>query len=231
MKQLVYPILDMDTCRHRGIEPQAVVFPWIELGLTAFQLRWKNAEEAAYLALARDLKKCWPSIFLIANDYARLVPGNFSMVHVGQEDWPREKQFLSAARIPFGISTHNPEQMTAALEMVPAPAYIALGPVRQTASKPTGKDPVLSPAALDLAVRLYCERSPAAGLVLIGGINSGNAEEILAPICRQYGIVPAVALIQGALDRKELTGILEVVNGQSGRSAGLERSLTLPGAT
>lgn len=233
MSQLVYPILDMDTCRARGLNPEHVPEVWMELGLYAFQLRWKNARPAEYTDFARSLKKRFGKALLIANDYASLAAGPpFAMVHVGQEDLAEQLPAIQKHSIPFGISTHNALQMKAALALRPAPGYVALGPVRETSSKPGGTDPVLSQEELGEAVNSF-QKSGAPALVLIGGIHAENVRDIIAPISER-GLVPAVSVIQAALDPSGLAALLTLMQGFPGRSAGIspiERSLTGHGET
>lgn len=231
MKQSIYPILDVDTCKKRGLDPLEIPGHWMDLGLNLFQLRWKGARESEYLALARRIQEAFPDAGLIANDFARIALRNFLLVHVGQEDWRTEGDFLREGHVAFGISTHSPQQLKEALLLSPGPAYVALGPVRPTSSKPTGTDPVLSGEELEEAVAHYARTAPPCGLVLIGGIKADNLEGIVQPISERHKIVPAVALIQAALDPEELRRIHAILERLPGRRAGLERSLTTPGAT
>lgn len=227
MSQLVYPILDIDTCRKHGIDPERLPESWLDLGLSAFQLRWKKADPEDYLVLARRLKERFTGAALIANDYADLARQPlFALVHIGQEDQASELPVIQREKIRFGISTHSSVQMKSALALNPLPAYIALGPVRSTVSKPGGKDPVLSPDELERALDLYAAACASAhaesapGLVLIGGIHAGNAEEIVAPISSR-GFIPAVAVIQAAIQPGALADLLGRMQSFAGPRAGL----------
>lgn len=217
MSQLVYPILDIDTCRKLGLDPVTLPARWIDAGLTFFQLRFKNAAADEYLKLAERLRETYPSARLIANDYARIAhrSGLFSMVHVGQED-VSELEYLRSAGFPFGLSTHNLSQFKAALDL--PLAYTALGPMRPTASKPGGRDPVVT--GQDAAQCMDLAAEAVRNIVLIGGISKASIAEVAAPALAR-GFVPAAAFIQAALDPAEIAGILAFLESQPGRRAGL----------
>jgi thiamine-phosphate pyrophosphorylase len=95
-------------------------------------------------------------------------------VHLGQTDIPLDVACtLIGTRLAIGVSTHNLEQVERAAEI--APAYIAYGPIFQTATK-QNPDPVQGVTALRAAVR-------AAGsvpVVAIGGITAKAAAPVFA---------------------------------------------------
>ncbi len=92
-------------------------------------------------------------------------------VHVGQEDLPVEeaRKFCGAAQW-VGVSTHNIEQLQAALRT--SADYVAVGPIYPTATK-KNPDPVVGVAFLREARRMT--QKP---LVAIGGITLDRAEEL-----------------------------------------------------
>jgi thiamine-phosphate diphosphorylase len=88
---------------------------------------------------------------------------------------------LPGSTLAFGLSTHAPAQAERALAA--EPAYVAIGPIYATGTKPTAR-----PVTLDY-VRW------AAGQVrlpwfAIGGINLQNLDEVLAAGARRICVLP-----------------------------------------
>ena len=107
-------------------------------------------------------------------------------VHLGQTDIPlAEACALVGTRLAIGVSTHNLEQVRAAVAL--APAYIAYGPIFTTTTK-TNPDPVQGILALRAAVK-------AAGdipVVAIGGITSAQARAVYAARATSICAISAV---------------------------------------
>jgi thiamine-phosphate pyrophosphorylase len=83
----------------------------------------------------------------------------------------------------IGLSTHSPEQAERALAA--GPAYIAIGPVYATGTKPAAK-----PVTLDY-VR-WAAAKVAIPWFAIGGINLQNLDEVLAAGARRICVVSAI---------------------------------------
>jgi thiamine-phosphate pyrophosphorylase len=123
-------------------------------------------------------------------------------VHLGQTDIPLETACaLVGTKLAIGVSTHDLAQVQRAARL--APAYIAYGPIFETATK-ENPDPVQGVAALRAAVR-------AAGsvpVVAIGGITPAVATRIYAAraasICaiRAVNSAPDVAAAARAFRRR-----------------------------
>lgn len=93
-------------------------------------------------------------------------------VHLGQTDLPlAEARVVAGGRLWIGISTHNPEQVRAAL--AGGADYLGYGPVFPTETK-ANPDPVQGVAALRAAVAL-AGRTP---VVAIGGITPARVAEV-----------------------------------------------------
>jgi thiamine-phosphate pyrophosphorylase len=93
-------------------------------------------------------------------------------VHLGQTDLPiAEARRIAGDRLAYGISTHNLEQVRAAI--ADRPDYIAYGPVFTTTTK-QNPDPVVGIEALRAAVQLAGDIP----VVAIGGISPSNARDI-----------------------------------------------------
>jgi len=111
---------------------------------------------------------------LVANDRVDLaVLGACDMVHLGQTDQCPEQVRGLAKKLPFGLSTHTPQQLATALAA--SPAYVAYGPVFPTESK-AGADPVVGLDGLAEASRLV--RAAGGTLVAIGGITLERAPAV-----------------------------------------------------
>ena len=104
-------------------------------------------------------------------DIAHLVDADG--VHLGQDDLPAAaaRALLPAGKI-VGLSTHNPQQLAAAVRAGVAD-YLAFGPVFATQNK-RNPDPVAGLEALR-AARRACPLP----LVAIGGVDSGNLAAVL----------------------------------------------------
>jgi len=166
----------------RGLEPRAVVSDWIKAGVRLIQLRAKNLSGGAFFQLANDLVAIaragnaeGAEVLLLINDRADIaLMSGADGVHVGQEDLsPKVLRGLRDLRV-IGVSTHNLDQLSAALDQ-PAD-YFAIGPVFQTASK-ANPDPVVGVDGVRAARALLDARGDRRPLVAIGGITPDTAPE------------------------------------------------------
>jgi thiamine-phosphate pyrophosphorylase len=175
----VYPILDVDLVRARGMSELDVARMWLHEGVRFFQLRAKHLPSGAMLeiidALARDARAVRAP--LIVNDRADLaVLGGAAGVHVGQTDLrPSDARRVVGPDAIVGLSTHNDEQVRRAIaEPVD---YVAVGPVFDTASK-AQPDPVIGLEGVGRARRQL--RESGKPLVAIGGITLSTAPAVIA---------------------------------------------------
>jgi thiamine-phosphate pyrophosphorylase len=151
-------------------------------GSDLIQLRAKGATADAVCRLAEQILPVLhrAGVGLVINDHwdiACKIGADFC--HLGQEDffgagWTGSSQLLASGGSPhlplLGLSTHAPEQALRALAA--RPAYIAIGPVYPTATKPG-----VAPVTLDY-VRWAAANIPIPWFA-IGGINLGNINEVL----------------------------------------------------
>ncbi|MCR9144406.1 MAG: thiamine phosphate synthase [bacterium] len=234
----VYPLLDHDTCRKRELDPLAVLSDWRDGGIVRYyQWRAKTLSDAEYLEVARELRRHAPELALFANDRIELVLGDdtrhrdqpeaavFAGLHLGQEDLLalpdadlERLRELRRRRPDFvlGLSTHGVVQITGAAPQQGFWSYLALGPCFPTDSKPTGRDPVLSAAEFQTCLGGLAgalsgrELSSGFPLVLIGGINGTNIEELLnlyAGVPHSERIQPVVAGIGSTLDATQISDL------------------------
>ena len=89
----------------------------------------------------------------------------------------------AGSAVKIGLSSHAPEQAKRALAA--KPAYIAIGPVYATGTKPGAK-----PVTLDY-VR-WAAANVSIPWFAIGGINPGNVDEVLATGARGVCVVSAI---------------------------------------
>jgi thiamine-phosphate pyrophosphorylase len=179
----LYPILDIDLCRERRLEPLAVLAAFLAGGATFIQLRDKTAATGAALALADAVvaRAHAAGARVIVNDRADLARlSGADGVHVGQDDLPVEdvRRIVGPDAI-VGLSTHDEAQIEAAA--LTSATYIAVGPIYGTATKDTG----YSARGLDLvrvAARTLGQRSGQAPrpVVAIGGITLERAPAVFA---------------------------------------------------
>ncbi len=156
--------------------------------------------------------------WLFANDRPDLaVLADCDGVHVGQDDLPLDEVRRFAPKLRVGVSTHNLQQLHAALSL--RPDYVALGPIFPTASK-QNPDPVVGVATLREAHS--SARAQGIPLVSIGGLTLARTLEISE--CTDM-----VAVISALLERESTpAGAFGVAAEFQAIFAGKQRS-SLPG--
>ena len=156
-------------------------FDWMQrlvpLGVRTIQLRLKNAEPGEVTKqIDASLKLCADhNCQLIVNDYWQAaIACGADYIHLGQEDLAAaDLSAIRGAGLRFGVSTHSPEELDAALEA--DPTYVALGPVYETKLK---KMP-WAPQGLD-RVTEWKAKIGHRPLVGIAGITVERAPDVIA---------------------------------------------------
>lgn len=182
----IYPLTDTTISGLSHIEQ---VRQLLAGGATLIQMREKHvapkqfvadAAEACSLARAHGAR-------LIVNDRVDIaLAAGADGVHLGQDDLPvKAARSLLGDRAIIGFSTHNLEQVRAALEL--PIDYLAFGPVYVTTSKDR-PDPVVGLEQLRQA-RILAGKLP---IVAIGGINGANLGATLAAGADAVAIISAV---------------------------------------
>jgi thiamine-phosphate pyrophosphorylase len=184
----LYPILDIDLCRERGIEPLALLAAFLAGGARFIQLRDKASAGAARVAMADQVVRLAHAAGarVVINDRADIARmTGADGVHVGQDDLAVEdvRRIVGPDAI-VGLSTHDEAQIDAAART--SATYIAAGPIYGTATKDTG----YTARGLDLVRRAARIGRP---VVAIGGITLERAPEVLA------AGAASVAVISGLL--------------------------------
>ena len=173
----LYPIIDVDLCGLRGLDPLTVARGCLDGGARLLQVRRKamTGGTGTLLALIREIVAA-ARLFradVIVNDRADLaLLADAEGVHVGQYDLPAAaaRRLIGAGRI-VGVSTHTAAQVDEAL--AEPSDYIAVGPVFHTSTKDTG----YNPRGIELVRQASGRGKP---VVAIGGISLATAPEILA---------------------------------------------------
>jgi thiamine-phosphate pyrophosphorylase len=182
----------VDTAYLHNRAPEDVAKALCDGGADLIQLRAKQSAPAEILQMARAILPITrgANVGLVINDHleiARDVGAEFC--HLGQEDFfDAGHTNVSAFRTPhstlqIGLSTHSPAQAERALAA--EPAYIAIGPVYATGTKPTAK-----PVTLDY-VR-WASANVRIPWFAIGGINLENLDAVLAAGARRICVVSAI---------------------------------------
>jgi thiamine-phosphate pyrophosphorylase len=171
----LYPIVDTDVCRARGLDPVGVAEAYLAGGARVLQLRQKGGSSASFLQLADSLVSLARPVgaLIVINDRADIARlSGAGGVHVGQDDLtPTDVRKVAGADSVVGLSTHDERQIDAALGA--DATYIAVGPIFGTATKET----VYSARGLDLLGRATGRGKP---VVAIGGITLERAPEVIA---------------------------------------------------
>jgi len=191
----LYPILDIDLCRARRLDPLAVLAAFLAGGARLIQLRDKTAAGAERLAVADAVVRLVHAAGarLVVNDradIARLTGADG--VHVGQDDLAVEDvRRIVGPDALVGLSTHDETQIAAAART--SATYIAVGPIYGTATKETG----YAARGLDLVRQAARAVGPGSGqagrpVVAIGGITLERAAEVVAAGAAAVAVISAL---------------------------------------
>ena len=159
-------------------------------GADCIQLRYKGMEDDRFLRLADGLVKICKSLGVVSiiNDRVDIaVASEADGVHLGQGDIELERvRGLALRPMIFGVSTHNPEQLTEATKQ--RPTYIAMGSMFATGTKDGAEVVGVSYARESLKI----VEELGIGHVAIGGITLNNMDEVLEAGVRTIAVCSAV---------------------------------------
>jgi thiamine-phosphate pyrophosphorylase len=182
----------IDTAYLRGRDPAEIARQLCRGGSDLIQLRAKNSTPAEIRRLAADILPILreAGVGLVINDHYDIArEAGADLCHLGQEDffdagYTRASELAAEPNAPgLGLSTHAPEQAMRALAA--GPAYLAIGPVYATGTKPGAK-----PVTLDY-VRWAASQITIPWFA-IGGINPGNMDQVIAAGARRICAVSAI---------------------------------------
>lgn len=189
----------VDTGYLHGRQPAVIAQQLCDGGSDLIQLRAKTSGEDEIRRLAEVILPITErsGAGLVINDFPRIAQEvGAQLCHLGQEDFfgsgctqvsevnaKLETRTPKFGSLRIGLSTHAPEQAQRALAA--QPAYIAVGPVFATNTKPAAR-----PATLEYV------RWAAANVRIpwfaIGGITLQNLDEVLAAGARRVCVVSAI---------------------------------------
>jgi thiamine-phosphate pyrophosphorylase len=197
----------IDTGYLRGRDPTEIARQLCEGGSDLVQLRAKNSAPDEIRRLAESIAPILreANVGLVINDHYDIAKEvGADLCHLGQEDFfdsdnfrrgelPRDPNIQKISNHSdakktehtplIGLSTHSPEQALRALAA--NPAYIAIGPVYATGTKPGAKPVTLEYvrwAASHVTIPWFA----------IGGINLENIEEVVAAGAKRICVVSAI---------------------------------------
>jgi thiamine-phosphate pyrophosphorylase len=186
----LYAFVDAACLRDR--RPADLARQLCDGGADIIQLRAKSASPAEVRRMAETLLPILDSagVGLVINDHLTVaLETGASACHLGQEDFfdagqTHVSQVLPAGSpLQIGLSTHAPPQAERALAA--APAYLAIGPVYATPTKPA------APAVTLDYVRWAADHVPIPWFA-IGGINLENLDDVLAAGAGRVCVVTAI---------------------------------------
>jgi thiamine-phosphate pyrophosphorylase len=175
----------VDTGYLQGRDPALVARQLCEGGSDIIQLRAKDLPPKEIAILGAKILKITQaaSVPLVINDHPEIAREiGAPLVHLGQEDYTEALAAYMAGQ-PLGISTHAQAQAEGAIAA--GAAYIAVGPVYATPTKPSAKPVTLEYvrwAAANVHIPWFA----------IGGINLQNIDEVLAAGAKRICVVSAI---------------------------------------
>lgn len=200
----------VDSAYLRGREPSDLCEQLCAGGSDIVQLRAKDWASEKIEAIALELLPITRrhGVNLVINDHpeiARRIGADFC--HLGQEDFfdAGHSHTSAFAGLQLGLSTHSPEQARRALAA--NPAYIAIGPVYATGTKPAAK-----PVTLEY-VR-WAAKNITMPWFAIGGINLATLPEVLAAGAARICVVSAILNAEDvAAECRKFRKVLQNISG------------------
>ena len=189
MNPLKFPPLRAPLKFYAVVPDAAWVERMVKAGADTVQLRNKNLSGEA---LREEIRRCVAAVGgsdtqLFINDYWQeaIAEGAYG-VHLGQEDMDSaDLAAIAAAGLRLGLSTHSVAELDRALSV--HPSYVASGAIFPTTTKVLKTDP----QGLE-RLREYVRQAGETPVVAIGGIDLGNAAEVLATGAASLAVVRAV---------------------------------------
>jgi len=162
-------------------------------GADCIQLRAKDIDADRHFAISNEFVKICKeaNVLSIINDRVDIAAASGAEgVHLGQNDIPIEQaRKLQLTPLIFGKSTHSASQLSAAIAEMPA--YVSLGPIFLTPTKPGAV-----PVSLDYIKKALPVLSDTGiGHVAIGGINADNIDAVLQAGAQTIAVCSAIAKV------------------------------------
>jgi len=180
----LYLVLTEPRVPHAALASAAV-----ERGVPVLQLREKDLPDRELVTLARTLRDITAETetLLIINDRADVAAEvGADGVHVGRTDLdPMSARAVVGPNALLGLSANTVDEIAAA--RAAGADYVGVGPIFPTATKPDAREPV----GLD-GLRGIAASGPRLPVVAIGGLDGGNAVEVLEAGADFVAVVSAV---------------------------------------
>lgn len=159
-------------------------------GADCIQMRSKSMDDDKLFATAAEFVRINKDqdILSVINDRIDVaVAAGADGIHLGQNDLPLDcVRLLQRTPMIIGKSTHSPDQLRAAC--LEHPAYVGLGPVFSTGTKPTAE--AVGLGYISQAKSILDDTG--IGHVAIGGITAENVDEVLDAGARSIAVCSAV---------------------------------------
>ncbi len=173
--------------RPRGEDPEALLRAALSGGADIVQLREKELSRAQIERAADTFRRVcdtYSALFIVNDDPDLARACDADGVHVGQDDGSAaEARELLGPDAIIGLSTHSEEQIAASAE---APVdHISVGPIWETPTK-AGRPGV------GLELITHAAAHAPHPFFAIGGIDAGNAEEVVRAGARRLCVVRAI---------------------------------------
>jgi thiamine-phosphate pyrophosphorylase len=171
----------------RGDDPEALLHAALGGGVDIVQLREKELGREEIERSARTFRRIcdtYSALFIVNDDPHLARSCDADGVHVGQDDAPAaEARELLGPEAIIGLSTHSEEQLAASAEQ--PVDYVSVGPVWETPTK-AGRPGV------GLGLVEHAAATALHPFFAIGGIDPGNASEVVAAGAERLGVVRAI---------------------------------------
>lgn len=206
----LYFVMGSADCDSR--DPSGVLQEAINGGVSFFQFREKGNGAKVGMEkrkLARELKdicKRHDVPFIVNDDIDLALEIEADGVHIGQEDTPFSvvAERLAPGMI-IGVSCHTVEEAAVAVD--DGADYIGVGPMYFTATKKDIRE-VKGPGV----IREIRNAGLTVPIVGIGGINTGNASDVLEAGADGVAVISAISKAESALEAaKEFSRIHNIV--------------------
>lgn len=192
----------------RGEEPEALLHAALGGGVDIVQLREKELVRDEIERSAQTFRRLcdtYSALFIVNDDPYLAQSCDADGVHLGQDDMPVEdaREILGPDMI-IGLSTHSEEQLAAAGGGTSSSVdYVSVGPVWETPTK-AGRPGV------GLGLVEHAAADAPRPFFAIGGIDPGNAGEVVAAGARRLGVVRAIR------DAEDPAAVAEALRGTLG---------------
>ena len=202
----LYPILDLDYCSEKNIDPDILVSFWSDFReyIPFIQIRAKSHNVKNFTLWYRELHEKNPEFPLILNDHWEVAIKESAFgFHIGKEDFqflPEEERDIIRSSSQFkGTSSHSLEDLKNLESLVWN--YSGIGPIFSTSTK-VSENKILGPEFL-----LQAKETTTIPLVPIGGITAENIQEIF------HSGNFLVGSIGTFTDKKEFLKIISILQG------------------